>query len=68
MKHVKLQTINLKNHPTLNERWLQDVIAEDPSLLGLGDVVLKDRERFHTRAGRLGLLLQLMKLAHTGRK
>jgi hypothetical protein len=58
MKHVKLQTINLKNHPTLNERWLQDAIADDPKVLGIGDVVLKDRERIHTRAGRLDLLLQ----------
>lgn len=58
MKHVKLQTINLKNHPTLNERWLQDVIASDPSILGIKDVVLKDKERIQTRAGRLDLLLQ----------
>lgn len=58
MKHVKLQTINLKNHPTLNERWLQDVIANDPSILGVKDVVLKDKERIQTRAGRLDLLLQ----------
>jgi len=58
MQHVKLKTLNLKNHPTLNERWLQDVIAEDPSILGIGDVILKDRERIHPRAGRLDLLLQ----------
>ncbi|MBM5785097.1 MAG: hypothetical protein FJ076_09765 [Cyanobacteria bacterium K_DeepCast_35m_m1_288] len=58
MKHVKIQTISLKNHPTLNERWVQDVIAEDPSILGIGDVVLKDKERIHRGAGRLDLLLQ----------
>jgi len=58
MKHVRLQPISLKNHSTLNERWLQDVIADDPSILGIGDVVLKDKERRHAGAGRLDLLLQ----------
>lgn len=58
MKHVKLKTINLKNHPTLTERWLQNVIAEDPAILGIGDVVLKDKERAHPGAGRLDLLFQ----------
>jgi len=58
MKHVRLKTISLKNHPQFNERWLQDVIAEDPSILGIGDVFLKDKERIHAGAGRLDLLLQ----------
>lgn len=42
----------------LDERWLQDRIAEDPKILGLGDLILKDRERRHLNAGRLDLLLQ----------
>ena len=58
MDHVKLQTISLKGHPELNEQWVQDRIAEDPSILGLGDFVLKDRERSQPKAGRLDLLLQ----------
>jgi len=58
MKHVKLRPIHLKSHRQLDERWVQDVIAEDPGLLGLGDVVLKDRERIQLGAGRLDLLLQ----------
>ncbi len=58
MKHVKLDTISLKNHPTLNERWLQDVIANDPGILNLGDVVLLGRELIQVGAGRLDLLLQ----------
>ena len=44
MKHVPLKTIKLKNHPELNERWLQDIIADDPSIIGIGDVILKDKE------------------------
>lgn len=58
MKHIKLKTINLKNHAQLNERWLQDIIANEPTILGIGDVILKDKERSHIRAGRLDLLLQ----------
>jgi hypothetical protein len=57
MEFKKSKAISLKNHPLYNERWLQDRIAEDPSLLGLGDVELKDRERRQPRAGRLDLLL-----------
>src|SRR5262249_20370435 len=37
---------------------LQDRIADDPSMLGMGDLILKDRERLHPKAGRLDLLLQ----------
>ena len=40
------------------QAWLQEVIASDPSILGVGDVILKDRERIHPGAGRLDLLLQ----------
>lgn len=58
MEFAKFETISIKSHPELNERWIQDRIAEDPSILGLGDLVLKDRERFQPRAGRLDLLLQ----------
>ena len=58
MKHIPLKTIQLKNHQVLNERWLQDIIAEDPSIIGIGDVILKDKERIHQGAGRLDLLLQ----------
>jgi predicted transport protein len=58
MRHIKLKTINLKKHPILNERWLQDIIADDPSILDIGDVILKDKERIHIGAGRLDLLLQ----------
>lgn len=57
-KYSKSERISLKNHPDLNERWIQDLIADDPSILGLGDLVLRDRERIHPRAGRLDLLLQ----------
>jgi hypothetical protein len=57
-KFVKHQRLWLKDHPILTERWVQERIAEDPSIMGLGDLVLKDKERAQPRAGRLDLLLQ----------
>jgi len=58
MGYVKFEHVSLRKHPELDERWVQERIAEDPSILGLGDVVLKDKERIQPRAGRLDLLLQ----------
>ena len=58
MEHVRLKSVSLRNHPVLDEAWLQRAIADDPSVLGLGDLVLKDRERTQPNAGRLDLLLQ----------
>ena len=58
MGYAKFEKVSLKTHPELTERWVQDRIEEDPTILGLGDVVLKDKERIHPRAGRLDLLLQ----------
>jgi len=58
VKYTKLKQISLKLHPELNEAWVQNIIAEDPNILGLGDVVLRDKERIQPRAGRLDLLLQ----------
>lgn len=55
---TKPKRISLKNHPVYSENWVQDIIAQDPKILGLGDLVLRDRERRQTRAGRLDLLLQ----------
>ncbi len=58
LKYIKPEKILLQNHPEFNERWLQERIADDPALLGLGDLILKDKERSHPRAGRLDLLFQ----------
>lgn len=52
------QYVNLKSHPTLNERWLQERLDENPELLGLGDVVVRDSERRQPSGGRLDLLLE----------
>ncbi|ABQ30015.1 hypothetical protein Acry_0796 [Acidiphilium cryptum JF-5] len=57
-KYIKPSRVLLKNHPELSEKWVQKLIADDPSILGLGDLVLRDIERIQPRAGRLDLLLQ----------
>jgi hypothetical protein len=55
---IRPEKINLANNPILTEKWVQEIIANDPSILGLGDLILKDKERIHPKAGRLDLLLQ----------
>ncbi len=57
--YLKAEPINLRNHPTLNERWIQNLIENDPSILGLGgDLGVRASERRQPRAGRLDLLLR----------
>lgn len=55
---IQPQKVNLKEHPILSEAWLQDIIAKNPEIIGLGDLILKDKERKQIRAGRLDILLQ----------
>jgi hypothetical protein len=55
---VKLESVSLKRSEHLDEKWVQQQIADDPSLLGLGDLLVKDKERIQAGAGRLDLLLQ----------
>lgn len=58
MRYVKPERILLRTASEYDEKWVQDRIGEDPSLLGLGDVTVRDKERLQPRAGRLDLLLQ----------
>lgn len=58
LKFIKPERVWLQNHAEYREKWVQERVAEDPSILGLGDLVLKDKERSQPRAGRLDLLLQ----------
>lgn len=64
LKYMKPERIFLKDHASLNEHWVQERIAEDPSLLGLGDLVLKDKERIQPHRGRLDLLCQDVETNH----
>ena len=54
----KLEEIKLKNSQQYNERWVQDRIAEDPSILGLGNLQLRTKEKIQPSGGRLDLLLE----------
>lgn len=58
LEYKTLTPLKLKTHPQFNEKWVQEKIAADPSLLGLGDLELKDMERIQPKAGRLDLLLR----------
>lgn len=55
---VQAKYVSLKDHPRFNELWLQDRINEDPTILGLGELSVMQRERPQFRAGRLDLLLR----------
>ncbi|HYL37005.1 MAG TPA: hypothetical protein VEV17_13910 [Bryobacteraceae bacterium] len=54
--YVRPKRISLKKHPTLDEKWIQDLIAKDPSILGLGDLMLVRKELQQPSGGRLDLL------------
>lgn len=58
LNYVKPERVSLKGHPDFSEKWVQERIKEDPSLLGLGDLVMLHAERRQPRGGRLDLLLQ----------
>ncbi len=57
MEYVKPESVSILNHGELNEKWVQEHIALDPEILGLGELRLLDVERPQPKAGRLDLLL-----------
>jgi predicted transport protein len=54
----RAERLSIRAHPGLSEKWVQDLIANEPGILGLGDLELRQKERIQPRAGRLDLLLQ----------
>jgi hypothetical protein len=58
MEVHKSKVVSLKSHPSLTEKWLQDEIIKDPTILGLGDVIVRSQERTQPKGGRLDLLLE----------
>lgn len=54
---TKHEKVWLRSNSDFSEKWLHEVIASDPAILGLGDVEVIDRERIQERSGRLDLLL-----------
>lgn len=57
LNYIKAEIISLKNHPIYNEKWLQNCIQEDPSILGLGDLDFKYTEKIQINGGRLDTIL-----------
>jgi hypothetical protein len=57
LQYSKADKIILKNTPEFNEAWLRDIIADDPAILGLGDLSMRQIERPQAY-GRLDLLLR----------
>jgi predicted transport protein len=58
IEYERAERLSLLAHPELDEKWIQDLIANDPSMLGLGELELRQKERIQPHAGRLDLLLQ----------
>lgn len=57
--YKRAERISIRLHRELSEKWIQNLLAADPALLGLGrDLVLIDKERRQPKAGRLDLLFQ----------
>ena len=55
LKYQKTNQISIKEH--FNEKWLQDLINEDPSILKLGDLEVVERERKQSSGGRIDFLM-----------
>ena len=59
VRFTPVHPISLKAHPEITEAWVQQVIFDDPTLLGLGSsITARDRERYQSSGGRLDLLLE----------
>ncbi len=55
-EYVKGERVTLRELG-LDERWLQERITEDPSILGLGDLTLLKKEKTQSTGGRLDFLM-----------
>jgi len=54
LSYVKAETTRLRE---LDEKWPQDRINEDPSILGLGDLIVITREHTQPTGGRIDFLM-----------
>lgn len=58
MKYVQTKPFSLKASKDHDEKWLQALLAEDESILGLGDIMHIESERRQNNGGRLDLMFQ----------
>lgn len=54
MSYVKADKISLKN--SFNEKWLQNIIEDDPTIIGLGELSIIERERKQSSGGKIDFL------------
>ncbi|RTQ52134.1 hypothetical protein EJV47_03665 [Hymenobacter gummosus] len=52
------QRISLRNNSKYNEAFIQKAIADNPSILGLGEIELIDKERVQAKGGRLDFMFR----------
>ena len=57
-KLTKATSVNMRQHPAINEQWIEDQIAQDTSLLGLGQLEVIERQKSQPTGGRLDMLLR----------
>ena len=57
MTFAKHERIWLRQSPDFSESWLHDRISDDPSVLGLGELDVLERERVQRGGGRIDMLL-----------
>lgn len=57
MNYIPSKVFSMKTSPDHSERWLQNEITKDPSIIGLGDLEVLEYERRQINGGRLDLLL-----------
>ncbi len=56
--YVRPERLWLRQSTDFGEHWVQTRIEEGPSILGLGDLVVRESQRKQPTGGRLDLLLQ----------
>lgn len=58
MRYVATKPFSLKASRDHDEKWLQALLAEDETILGLGDIMHIESERRQNNGGRLDLMFQ----------
>jgi len=57
MQYVRPKYISMKTSAEFSEKWIQDQIADDPGIIGLGELSLISREVALPGGGRVDLIL-----------
>ncbi len=55
LEYTETKKISLKEQS--NEKWLQDIIEDDPTIIGLGEIEVYSRERKQSSGGRIDFLM-----------